>query len=231
MKLLFGARDRIQYDRIKKGFIFLREIDTTSKRMPEKEQVAIIDIEKVKQGDHEAFRDFFTYFYPKLMSLACRFVDEHTADDLVQDIFTSYWERKHLIEAENIRSFLYKWLQNNCLNYLKHQVVVEEYEARVRLAEARVSYWENMADSNDVLKQIIDKDLYQMIEEAVEKLPPKCAQAFRLCYFHDLSHKEIAEIMNISSRTVEGHIRRAILFLRSDLRTLLLFYFMFYSIN
>ncbi|MDR2919547.1 MAG: RNA polymerase sigma-70 factor [Tannerella sp.] len=199
--------------------------------MPEREQVVTIDIDKVKQGDPNAFRDFFTYFYPKLMSLACRFVDEYTANDLVQDIFTSYWERKHLIEADSIRSFLYKWLQNNCLNYLKHQIVVEEYEARVRLAEARVSYWEDMADSNDVLKQVIDKDLFQMIEEAVEKLPHKCAQAFRLCYYNDLSHKEIAAIMNISSRTVEGHIRRAILFLRADLHNLLMLYFMFYSIN
>lgn len=199
--------------------------------MPEKEQVVIIDIDKVKQGDPDAFRDFFTYFYPKLMSLACRFVDEQTADDLVQDIFTVYWERKHLIEADNIRSFLYKWLQNNCLNHLKHQLVVEEYEARVRLAEARVAYWENMTDSNDVLKQIIDKDLFQMIEGAVEKLPPKCAQAFRLCYYQDLSHKEIAQIMDISPRTVEGHIQRAMIFLRSDLSNLLMFVFMFYNTN
>jgi len=199
--------------------------------MPEKQTVEIIDIEKVKKGDPDAFRDFFTCFYPKLMALACRFVDDQTADDLVQDIFTSYWERKHLIEANNIRSFLYKWLQNNCLNYLKHQLVVEEYEARVRLAEARVSYWENMADSNDLLKQIIDKDIYQIIDELVKKLPPKCAEAFRLCYYHDLSHKEIAKAMNISSRTVEVHIRRAVTFLKSDLRDLLLFFFMFYNMN
>jgi len=199
--------------------------------MPEKELQAIIDINKVKQGDPDAFRDFFTCFYPKLMSLACRFVDEQTADDLVQDIFASYWERKHLIDADNIRSFLYKWLQNNCLNYLKHQLVVEEYETRVRLTEARVSYWESMTDSDDVLKQIINKDLYQIVEEAVKKLPPKCAEAFRLCYYHDLSHKEIAKVMNISSRTVEVHIRRAITFLKADLRDILMLVFMFYSIN
>ena len=49
-----------------------------------------IDLEKVKQGDPDAFRDFFAFLYPKLKALACRFVDEETAEDVTQDVFTSY---------------------------------------------------------------------------------------------------------------------------------------------
>ena len=52
---------------------------------------AKIDIEKVRKGDHAAFKTFFECFYPKLMALACRFVDEQVAKDLVQEVFTSYW--------------------------------------------------------------------------------------------------------------------------------------------
>ena len=51
---------------------------------------AKIDIEKVRKGDHVAFKAFFECFYPKLMALACRFVDEQVAKDLVQEVFTSY---------------------------------------------------------------------------------------------------------------------------------------------
>ena len=69
-----------------------------------------IDIQKVKDGDQVVFKSFFECFYPKLMALACRFVDEHVAKDLVQDVFASYWEQKKLIDADNIQSFLYKWL-------------------------------------------------------------------------------------------------------------------------
>ena len=165
---------------------------------------AKIDIEKVRKGDHAVLLNhFFECFYPKLMALACRFVDEQVAKDLVQEVFTSYWEQKKVIQPDNIQSFLFKWLQNSCLNHIKHQMIVDEYESCVRIAEARIAFWGESTDSNDVLKSVINQDLREIIELSVNKLPPKCAQAFRLAYFHDISHKEIAEIMGISPRTVE----------------------------
>ena len=164
------------------------------------------------------------------MALACRFVDENAAKDLVQDVFMSYWEQKKLIDADNIQSFLFKWVQNRCLNYLKHQIVVEEYEAKIRIAEARITFLKDRTDSNDVLKQVIDWDLREQIEASVKKLPPKAAEVFRLCYYEDISHKEIAEKLEISQRTVESHVRTAVLFLREDLKDLLILYIAFFQI-
>lgn len=177
-----------------------------------------VDIERIKKGDEQAFASFFTYFYPKLMTLACRFVDEYAAEDLVQEVFASYWERKATIEAEHLQSFLYKWLQNRCLDYLKHRTVVNDYEAEIRLAEMRIAFLTESAESNDVLKQVESRELRSLLEEAIGKLPAKCAEAFRLCYLHDLSHKEIAGVMHISVRTVEGHIRQGLNCLRAYLR-------------
>ena len=82
------------------------------------------------------------------------------------------------------------------------------------------------SDANEVLKQVLDKELREIIEISVNKLPPKCAQAFRLHYFQDVSRKEIADIMGISVRTVEGHIHQALLFLRKDLKDFLFLIFM-----
>lgn len=110
-------------------------------------------------------------------------------------------------------------------------MVVEEYEARIRIAEARIAFLNDRTDTNDVLKQVVDHDLRDLIEESVKKLPPKTAEAFRLCYSHDLPHKEIAKIMDISPRTVETHIRNAVLFLREDLKDLLLFFIAFYQLS
>ncbi len=112
------------------------------------------DLNKVKKGDKNAFRSFFGYFYPKLMALACRFVDSQVAEDLVQDVFASYWEKKHLIEADDIHSFLFKWLQNSCLNHIKHQMVVQDYEERVRIAEARLEAMGKSEEQSEVLKHI-----------------------------------------------------------------------------
>lgn len=189
---------------------------------------AKIDIEKVRKGDHVAFKTFFECYYPKLMALACRFVDEQVAKDLVQEVFASYWEQKKVIKPDNIRSFLFKWVQNSCLNHIKHQMVVDEYESRVRIAKARITFLE---ENNDVLKSIINQDLRQIIELSVNKLPPKCAQAFRLAYFEDLSHKDIAKMMDISTRTVEGHIRQALAYLREDLKDLFILIFMLCNMN
>lgn len=192
---------------------------------------AKIDIEKIRKGDRVAFKAFFECFYPRLMALACRFVDEQVAKDLVQEVFTSYWEQKGIIQPDNIQSFLFKWLQNNCLNHIKHQMVVDEYVSRVRIAEARIAFYSETSDANDVLKSVINQDLREIIELSVNKLPPKCAQAFRLAYFHDMSHKDIAEIMDISLRTVEGHVRQALVFLREDLKDLFILIFMLCNIN
>ena len=187
---------------------------------------AKIDLEKVKTGDHQAFKILFEYFYPKLMALACRFVDEQVAEDLVQEIFTIYWEQKTNIQPENIQSYLFKWIQNNCLNYITHQMVVEEYETRVRIAEARIAFLTETSDENEVFQGIVNNNLREIIETSINKLPPKCAQAFRLAYLQNLNHKKIAEIMGISPRTVDGHIRQALLFLRKDLKDLLMILFM-----
>lgn len=186
-----------------------------------------IDTHKIEQGDQDAFKKFFETFYPKLMSLACRFVDDQVAQDLVQEIFIYYWEQKQQIEADNVHSYLFKCLQNKCLNYLKHQMVVEEYYAKVRIAEARINYLNEMTDANDVLKQVIDQDLHEQIEASVKKLPPKTAEVFRLAYYHDLPYKEIAKVMDISPRTVAVHVRNAVLFLRDDLKDLLVLFVAF----
>lgn len=179
-----------------------------------------VDIEKIKQGDEKAFAAFFTFFYPKLMGLACRFVDEYVAEDLVQEVFASYWERKETIEADRLQSFLYKWLQNRCLDYLKHRMVVTDYEAEVRLAEMRIAIFAESAETNEVLQQVVARDVRSLLEEAIGKLPAKCAEAFRLCYLHDLSHKEIAVLLQVSVRTVEGYIRQGLNYLRVYLKNI-----------
>ena len=157
-------------------------------------------------------------------------MDEQAAKDLVQDIFIFYWEQKQQIDVNSVQSYLFKSLQNRCLNYLKHQKVIEEYNAKIRIAEARIAFLNDRTDTNDVLKQVIDWDIREQIEASVKKLSPKAAEVFRLCYYEDLPHKEIADKLGISPRTVAVHVRNAVLFLREDLKDLLILYIAFCQI-
>ena len=73
------------------------------------------------------FRQVYDELYPKLMVHACKFVDEEVAEDIVHDVFVAYWEQHHMIVSSRLAAFLFKATQNSCLNYLKHQKVVENY--------------------------------------------------------------------------------------------------------
>jgi RNA polymerase sigma-70 factor (family 1) len=184
--------------------------------------LASLDIDKIKAGDTLEFRSLFISVYPKLLAFACRFVDEDIAKDLVQDVFAMYWEKKDTIDASNIRGYLYKCVQHKSLNFLKHESVVHNHQAAVQIAEARIASFNAHLKNNDTWQQLVARDLKERVEESLSKLPPRAAETFRLCFFHDLSHKQAAEMMNVSPRTIEAHIRHAVTFLRQDLRDLFL---------
>ena len=74
-------------------------------------QTISIDINKVQKGDETEFRLLFNLFYPRLMSVACRFVPEHIAEDIVQSVFVMYWEQKSALIPNAIHSFLYKRIE------------------------------------------------------------------------------------------------------------------------
>lgn len=175
--------------------------------------------------DIREFKDLFQSLYPKMMMLANRFVNENIAKDIVQEAFISLWEHKDSLDIRSIQSYLYRSVQNNCLNYIKHNRIVSDYEDQVRIAEARIHYLNEKTDDNEIFRMLEYNDIRSTIETSLAKLPPRCQEAFKLCYFHDLSYKEVAERMNISHRTVEVHVQRALAFLkenRHDLSILML---------
>lgn len=184
-------------------------------------QVNTIDINKVQKGDETEFRLLFNIFYPRLMSVACRFVPEYIAEDIVQSVFVMYWEQKAVLIPNAIHSFLYKCTQNNCLDYLKHQSVVLGHEEEVRLAEERIAFQLQGSDVNELWNEVVERDIKQLLEASIAKLPPKCRQAFELSYFNEMTYREIAEVMHISPRTVEEHVQKAAKFLRADLKEIL----------
>ena len=89
-----------------------------------------------KGGDSIShFRQVYDELYPKLMVHACKFVDEEVAEDIVHDVFVAYWEQHHMIVSSRLAAFLFKATQNSCLNYLKHQKVVENYREQWQLPD------------------------------------------------------------------------------------------------
>ena len=179
-------------------------------------------IAKLHFGEESIFKKIFKQFYLPIRSFASRFVkDNDIAEDIVQSVFVMYWEQKSALIPNAIHSFLYKCTQNNCLNYLKHQAVVLGHEEEVRLAEERMVFQLAGSDANELWNEVVERDIRKLLKASISKLPPKCRQAFELSYFKEMTYKEIAEAMHISSRTVEEHVQKATKFLREDLKEVL----------
>lgn len=176
------------------------------------------DIELLCRGDMLTFKKFFEHYYPILMSFSCRFVERQVSEDLVQEVFINVWEKRDSLKTDNTLSFLLKSVQNKCLDYLKHKSIVESYESQVRIAGSRMEYIMERTDNNQIYTAIDRKELYEELKSAISKLPSKCAQACELYYFQGYSTKEIAVMMDVSSRTIEGYFYQAVKFLKDELR-------------
>lgn len=160
------------------------------------------------------FEEIYDELYPKLMAHACKFVDEAVAEDIVHDVFIAYWEERRMIISTKLSAFLYRAVQNACLNYLKHQKVVETYKEQWLLAIDRCEYYNQKIESNTSLFATDEELYYRILEDAIKQLPPRRAEALNLFFFEGMSQKDIANKMHISLRTVQTHIIQAITELR-----------------
>ena len=164
------------------------------------------------------YQAVFRRYYSSLLFYATRLVgSEEEAEDVVQDVFVELWKRKESIEiGDQIQAFLYRAVYTRALNVLKHRDIKNSYEAAMQeVYNKRALFYQ--PDDNDVLKRIEDRELRKHIISAIDELPEKCKLVFKLSYLHNMKNKDIAETMDVSLRTVEAHMYKALKFLRSRL--------------
>ena len=163
------------------------------------------------------YKALFRRYYPSLIFYATRLVGEEEAEDVVQDVFVELWKRKDSIEiGEQIQAFLYRAVYTRALNVLKHRNVEDGYCAAMEeINRRRAEFYQ--PDNNEVIRKIEDRELRKEIHDAINELPAKCKEVFKLSYLHDMKNKEIADVLGVSLRTVEAHMYKALKFLRNRL--------------
>lgn len=170
---------------------------------------------KKKMGIGE-FREVFLELYPDLCVYAAKFVnDEHAAKDIVQDVFTSFWlENDKLRNKKLIRPYLFKSVKHKALNYKKRE------SRKSGLDDFFDSYNSEIANSeNESIESFLAlSGLKNDLEKAIAELPEQRQKIFRMSRFDQLNHKEIAEKLDISVKTVETQIYRSLKFLREKLK-------------
>lgn len=166
-------------------------------------------IRRLQAGEDQAFKSLFDRYYRYLVVTVFNVLgDRDKARDLAQDVFYELWKRKAQIQIQSsLKSYLRRAAINKTLNYIKAQ--------RLDFSEPEVFQQEKLSQTASAQEQLEADDLQQLINTAIEKLPEKCRLVFSLCRLEGLSHKEIAAKLNISVKTVENQMTKAMKVLRS----------------
>jgi RNA polymerase sigma-70 factor, ECF subfamily len=166
----------------------------------------------LQAGDITAFEMIFKTYYQPLCNYAYSFVhDRDEAEEIVQATFLSVWEKKdNLTIHTGVKPYLYAMVRNAALNVLKHEKIKQQH-ATVELAVA-----ERSAES--VTRTVMASELEDRIYKALNKLPEQCRLVFKLSRFEELKYAEIAEQLNISIKTVENQMGKALKIMREQLK-------------
>lgn len=156
-----------------------------------------------KDVDIVKFETLYKQYYRTIYSYAAHFVNEHSVRmDIVQDVFGYVWENKETLQInKSIKSYLLTACHNTCLNYINKQKVRQKYVSKVLERDA------NYVDGYDA---VYVEELKAKIEVVLEELPEQCRKIFELSRIKGMKHKEIAELLNISPKTVEVQVYRAL---------------------
>ena len=181
--------------------------------------------ENIKKGDIHSFETLFHHYYKFLCSFAVQYIhDPAIAEEIVQDFFLRFWEKKQQINIESsVKNYFFRSVKNLCLNYIQHQKIVERH-SQTLFKESKFD------ESYDEV--YIETELAAKIEESILSLPEKRREIFRLSREDGLKYHEIAKKMDISVKTVETQMSLAIKYLRNKLKdylTILLMLLYFFN--
>ena len=172
-----------------------------------------------KTNDMDARSEqFYAANFPRVKNFARLLTkSEEDAEDIAQNIFLKLWTRPDLWQGqESMTGYLYTVTRNEIFNLFKHQKVEQEYESHIIRSQL---IGELCDEDTSLLENLYYKEIVLLVELALNQLPPRRKQVFEMSRIEGLSHKEIAEKLQIPVRTVENHIYKTL----TELRKVLMF--------
>jgi RNA polymerase sigma-70 factor (family 1) len=155
--------------------------------------------------DQQAYRELYTSLYSYLFGFAKTIVQSReSAEEVVSDVFIKVWERrKELEKIENLKVYLYVATRNIAFNYLDKQ----KRNSTNSIDDVEAEFTSIDFDPEQLL---ITADMLALIQKAIDQLPPKCKVIFKLAKEDGLKYREVAEVLNISVKTVENQLAIAL---------------------
>ncbi|MDJ1505642.1 RNA polymerase sigma-70 factor [Xanthocytophaga agilis] len=160
--------------------------------------------ERLCNNDQEAFAALYRLFFMRLFQFTKMYVhSRETAEELVNDIMLKLWHRRsEVLKIQNLETYLFVSARNRSLNYLSQHspfhISLEPESGEIEIV--------NTDDPEKILEW---REIYELLMQAVEELPDQCRTVFKLIKEEGMSYKQVAEILDLSPRTVETQLFRA----------------------
>ena len=170
-------------------------------------------LQQMAEDDSMAFTMLYRRYWEGLFVTAVKVLREKTeAEDVVQDVFLSLWNRRHELTIEGpLAAYLHTSVRYKAIHYIEKNITRRDYLAL--LADVSVN---TLPPNAEINLQV--EELQKTISNTIEKMPPKMQQVYRLSRQEQLSHKEIAEQLSVSAETVKKHIHHALQLIKTAIQ-------------
>lgn len=166
-------------------------------------------IRLLKERNETGFEQVFKAHFKGLYGYAYTLIrDPAPAEDIVQNVFYKLWEKMDGLSFSggSVAAYLYRSVYHESLNYLKHQKIKRKHQSHI------VRQMNDQPDN--AAKKILTGELEQRLQTAIAELPEQCRIIFQMSRFEELRYREISDRLNISVKTVENQMGKALKFLR-----------------
>jgi len=170
--------------------------------------ISILTFKKIKDGNVQAFETLFRSYYEPLCRYALQWVENmETAEEIVQDLFYVLWKERQTLQVfTSVNGYLYRSVKNRSLQYVEKRKVRDAYQKM---------YAEDVPmETSTPLEELEYKELEQHIEETLCRLPERRQVIFRMSRMEGKKYHEIAQELQISVKTVEAEMTKALQELR-----------------
>lgn len=161
--------------------------------------------QQIGKNNQKAFKDLYCLFFARLFNFAILYVHKkELAEELVNDVMVKVWNKRQTItNIQNFETYLFVAIRNHSLNYLStyssYHIAIEPEGEQAKVINL-----------NDPQKELEWKEISFQLDKTIDNLPDQCRTVFKLIREEGLRYKQVAEILNISPRTVETQLFRAI---------------------
>ena len=161
-------------------------------------------------GRIDSFEALFKQYYAPLVVYACKYVSNtDIAREIVQDFFVRLFEKREVLSIDiSLKSYLYRSVYNCCINYINQRSIQDKHLKNIDLERD---------DEENLESEINTVELQQRIYAVIDTLPTKCRRIFKMNRLEGMKNEEIALQLNLSKRTVETQISKALKILRRKL--------------